>query len=278
VYENLIVAGGIVRVTGNVRQSIVVVGGRVEINGRVWQDVLASGGYVKLNGEVGDDVRISGGTVEILESKIGGDLLVSGDKVSIDGQTKVYGQKGIVQKSQKLTLVQRLKRDLLKWFVGTVISIIGWLIVSVVILRVAPVKVKNVLDCFSSWRDVVLSFIAGLFVYPIVAFALLLLFISRIGIPVAILMTILGLLLTFVGWIFPFWGLLYKFSPSKMKSYLLSGLISVFIVALICRIPIIGIIIRAMLTIFGVGAMILAKIKVILAKKSFLDGTKTKIE
>jgi cytoskeletal protein CcmA (bactofilin family) len=83
---DVIIAAGEIDINGNISEDILAVGGQILINGNVQDDVRIAGGEVTVQGEIGDDFIIAGGIVNILaDSNIGGDLIITGGEVQIDG-------------------------------------------------------------------------------------------------------------------------------------------------------------------------------------------------
>jgi len=96
--------GANVTVSGDIDGDLIAAGGRILVNGDVSGDLMAAGGYLNLNGDVGDDARISGGMIAVNgkirddliigggqvtlgdSSAVGGDLIVSGGTIEIDGE------------------------------------------------------------------------------------------------------------------------------------------------------------------------------------------------
>jgi hypothetical protein len=102
------VAGGTVTIDAPVHGDLIVTGGTVNLNDTITQDLMAAGGNITVKGYVGDDIRCVGGSI-ILSNTIAGDvvvtggtiyigkgavingnLLVSGGKITIDGEVKGF--------------------------------------------------------------------------------------------------------------------------------------------------------------------------------------------
>jgi len=114
--------GGNVSIEADINGDLVTAGGRVTIDGNVSEDLIAAGGYLNLNGDVGNDARISGGILTVNSmvkddliigggrivlsdnAEVGGDLIVSGGTIGLDG--KVNGDAilsgGIINISGKI--------------------------------------------------------------------------------------------------------------------------------------------------------------------------------
>lgn len=88
--DDLYVAGGNVRVEGDVLGDLVVAGGDVTVTGRVREDLVAAGGTLDLRGRVGQSVRAAGGTLK-LRSTVGKDVLLAGGNVTQENEAHVAG-------------------------------------------------------------------------------------------------------------------------------------------------------------------------------------------
>ncbi len=84
---DLLVSGGNITVANRVEGDLMAAGGNVTINGEVGDDLRVVGGSITILRNVGDDVIAGGGTIHILKDVvIGGDLVVAGGLVLVDGK------------------------------------------------------------------------------------------------------------------------------------------------------------------------------------------------
>lgn len=83
---DLVVAGGQVRVEGDVTQDLMVVGGQVELQGKVADDVRVAGGQIRINGTVVDDVLVGGGDIALEEGSKVGEVWAAGGRVTLSGE------------------------------------------------------------------------------------------------------------------------------------------------------------------------------------------------
>ncbi len=88
--QDLYLAGGTVTVNAPVLGDLVAAGGTINVNDTIKQDVLAAGGNLFLNGYMGDDVRCAGGSIRITEN-VAGDLIVAGGTVEVARGTVIGG-------------------------------------------------------------------------------------------------------------------------------------------------------------------------------------------
>ncbi|MBX4211796.1 MAG: polymer-forming cytoskeletal protein, partial [Candidatus Yanofskybacteria bacterium] len=98
---DLIAAGGNLSFSGRVSEDATLAGGTVNINGTIGDDLRVAGGNVTLNGAVADDVFVAGGQVHVAQDAvINGDVVAAGGEVTIDG--RVNGNINITSGQVKL--------------------------------------------------------------------------------------------------------------------------------------------------------------------------------
>lgn len=102
--DDFYVVGGKLQVDSPINGDLVMAGGEIEINSNITNDLIVAGGRITINGTVGDDARIAGGEIDIYgniiddlivvgggqvhiykDSKIGGDLIINGGEIRVDG-------------------------------------------------------------------------------------------------------------------------------------------------------------------------------------------------
>lgn len=89
--DDLYIAGGTVRIEGNVNGDLIIAGGNVEVKGNVSGDITAAGGNVVLSGTIGDDLRAAGGDIRVT-GPVTDDVLIAGGIVTIAETATVGGQ------------------------------------------------------------------------------------------------------------------------------------------------------------------------------------------
>lgn len=83
---NAFAAGGRVEVRGRIEKSAYVSGGNVTVAGSIGRNLYAAGGELRLEGEVEGKARVAGGTIHVAPgARIDGDLRAYGEKIVIDG-------------------------------------------------------------------------------------------------------------------------------------------------------------------------------------------------
>jgi cytoskeletal protein CcmA (bactofilin family) len=86
--DDVLVAGGTVRVEGAIDGDLVVAGGTVTVNGAVQRNLIVAGGTVIVHGPVAGTVYAAGGTLD-LNSTIGRNLVMAGGNITAGADTRV---------------------------------------------------------------------------------------------------------------------------------------------------------------------------------------------
>jgi hypothetical protein len=218
--------GGPVRLGGEVGESVLVAAVRLETTGRIGADVSGFVGEARVGGEVGRDVLVTGGQVEvtarvgrdvrsqawrlIVNGEVGRDIaarvddLVLGDAARITGDVTFRASDearvsaaatvgGALVRAQVLAPVwaQALTR-LLGW-----LSVLGFVVAGVALFWVfrgtAPRAVRVARE--RPWRSALVGLVVVV-VPPIVALPL---FLTLVGLPVALLILLFWVLGLFLG-------------------------------------------------------------------------------
>lgn len=91
VNDTLVVASETILIKGNINGDLLATGRRIEIDGSVSGNVVAFAESVTVRGTVGGLVMGAGSTFELEGSSVGGNLVVAGEKLSIDSRSEVAG-------------------------------------------------------------------------------------------------------------------------------------------------------------------------------------------
>lgn len=287
VRDDLMVASGNVTLNGTVNQTARIMGGTLSVNGKIGQDLLVAGGTVEAasTSSVGRDTVFASGNAQ-LSGSIGRKLNAAGGNVVIDGP--IGGTARLEVSQLRLTDRADIKGDLIytsdnkadiasgakisgktihkvpprpsrpsRVGSGIVLFILSFLaayLFGIVLLALYPVKVPHIASTIvtSPWQSLLLG-IALLILVPIAAIILLILVIT---IPIsltAIFLYILGIYLAkvFVGLMVGKWISAYF----KLRGgNALALLIGLFIVMLLGAIPVLGLFLRFIYVVFGLGA------------------------
>lgn len=286
IYGNLIVSGMNIKVDADVRGSIFCTGAQIEILGDVSEDITAAGGRITIQGDVEEDVRVVGGEINIKSDQIGGDLFAGAGRGSIDSETEVDGTKRVDFGDEETFSMQyiadqftftgeRLAKIGLK-LARKALILVGWLIVGFFMFKFAPVKSKAITDILSKRSTTIRSLLYGfvsIFGFLLAIPFLVVLTIFGIGQPATMLIfMLLGLALTVSG-IYTSTAIV-RFIIKKKKpdyeGYIVPMIIGVTVYQFIGWLPwylcCMGPIVRIVVTLWGLGGMIIYKWNLLKAK------------
>lgn len=264
--DSLVAAGGTITLNAPVKGDVIVAGGRIISNNNVGGKLVAVGGTVDINGDVGTNALISGGTVTIHpRSTIGRDAAISAGNVDNSGH--VMGNLSVQSHSftgtgtvgGKSTYVQTETHGFSGIF--TVLGIlfsVGWLILGLVLLKIAPVRYRVVEDEVT--KSPVVKLVVGFVGLVVACIALVILAITVVGLPIAL---VIGSLV-FIGVIFSvlfvsstFGHVLFRWLKVEIKDW--HAFVAGFIILnVLFRVPVAGTIILIITISLGFGALLYA--------------------
>jgi cytoskeletal protein CcmA (bactofilin family) len=294
------VAGGQVNVSGTINGDLLVAGGTVNISGTISQDVRVAGGQVSLNGKVGGNVTAAAGNLDITEqaqvgkglvlasgnarinSQVGADIFAGGnlrlssqanidgdvfywsqEEISLDPSAKVGGEISKQQiKTQDLDLAQADKgfKSAMKGLAvfAKLTSVTTTLILGALLLYFFPNHAQKAASVVSekTLKSLGTGFIA-LILLPVVALAL---FMTIVGIPLALLFIALAFFYVFLARIYimvTFGNKALKLAGTKQAKIGWVFLLGLTIYYLLTFLPIIGGLIKFFIMPIAVGAALL---------------------
>ena len=255
---SLFVFGGIVNTEEGslIDGDVILFGGTLEVNGEITGDVIAMGGVVDVgnSGFVDGDVVLLGGSVDqALGADISGELIDG-----LTGPLSLGFPAGV--EIPRLGLRFSPVFDLL-WFV---FRLFLWAAVAILVVLLLPNHTERTAN--TAFKQPVLSWALGLLTAVVLPFAVLLLSITIILIPGAILLV----LLVSIAWAFGLIALGYEIGKrlNSMFSHewapALSAGLGTFILILVINgldmaIPCLGWIFPALAGMIGLGALLLSR-------------------
>ncbi len=304
--EDLVVAGGRVTVMGDVLGDIRLIGGQVAVYGKVGEDVVVVGGQADIGKSsfVNGDLITSAGILTIdgqikgnvrgvlglflLSGVVGGNVIVTvEDTIDIAPTAKIIGNleysslfettvpTGVVQGTVKFNKFEEdgLLESLTYWFfVEKIFSFLSSILILLLYILFAPRALISAAEMTK--KAVLKSFGIGLLIVIAAVIGGLLLTVTIIGIPLA-LMVFAGLLVLFyvsqvfvAAWIGGYF-FNYKKHTSKLKLFGIL-ILTMFIYHLIGVIPYVGWALNLVLFLLGVGSIVMVKMdlmKFLRAKK-----------
>lgn len=305
--QDLVVAGGRVVVMGDVLGDIRVIGGQVSIYGRVVEDVLAAGGQVDigkkafitgnlyvasgaltLDGQVKGELKGFMGAA-ILNGTVGKDVNIAVDgKLFIDPAAKILGNleyksraevtipAKVVTGKTAFTVLERgdfIKKFTVWFFMKKLIMYASSLLLALLFLFYAPKFVISAGEKIH--KSALKAFGIGLFTLFGVMIGGVILLMTMIGIPLALIAFVSLIISAYIGQIFvASWigGMMFSYKKGKteagkMKIFGIWAL-ALFIYHAVSLIPFVGWAANVVLCITGIGALVMTKMEYMIFLKS----------
>jgi hypothetical protein len=231
------VAGGTVNVNAPIAGDLLVAGGQVTVNALIGGKVMAAGGNLNIGGNISKNALLIGGQVDIRPGTIiGKDALVSGGTVTNAGRvagnltvsSSTFQNTGSAGKVEFHQMKTRQEPEYPISPFGIVMTL-GYLIAGLIFLRFFP-ALFSLIDQEIKTSTAVKT-VAG-FVMIIASMVLILLvFVTVIGIPIAIIMTLLMVVAVMLSGLFVSFSLgraifdLLKFKTGDLVVFLIGFLI-----------------------------------------------------
>jgi hypothetical protein len=260
VARNARIAGGKVQI-GNpatIGGNLSIAGGNVTIRGNVSGHVQAAGGEVTIDGPVGGDVVVSGGRLVLgPAARIGGNVSYRGDNFSRDPAAVVGGRVDRAASSVESSLPLHLG------VTGGWIWSAGLLLLAALFAAAVPPASMRVAAELRArpWLALLYGFIA-LVCFPVAA---ILLMVTVIGIPLAMVVLLCYLILLVMGYVATAVGIgdaavaRYRPADSQRSSLRVPAAVAAMLaLALVARIPFVGGFVVVVATLLGLGAILLA--------------------
>ena len=283
---DLIVAGGSVTVDGPISGDIYAAGGTVVITSSVGGTVTAAGGEVRLTetaevehaaliaagtfrqtgtvlgnlqvkaehvilaGVVGQSATVDTDELTVSEAALFGENLQAevDDTINVSENAQVAGEKSVNLSEKKETQ----KPSALRWSIGWVVNFLGRVIVMAIALLLFGASVKQAsLNLEKHWPN---AFMKGALFVVAVPILVILLMLTILGMPAAILMAFAYFLLLMIAWVVPGFWIGRVMSPKG--SLYLQGFLGALVVSVVSSLPMIGWIFRVLLAVLGSGAFV----------------------
>lgn len=237
---NVSVYGGSATVLGHVNGNVTVVGGSADIAGRVDGNVTAIGGSIHLRSS----------------ATIGGNVDAVGGSITRSAGATVNGnvEQGLVGGDAAPHWFGVFDGASFPWF-----HVLFWALAGLIVAVVFPTPLRRVRDV--ARREPAMSFAAGLAALFFGVLAALVLFITCLGIPIALLMVLALWLAWIVGTVaLGYWigeGLL-RMGSTHDRSPVVAAVLGVTLLSLFEAIPCLGGVISFVAGFMGLGASALA--------------------
>jgi hypothetical protein len=271
-------AGGHVRLEGRIGRNARLAGGEVEVGPQadVQGGVSVAAGEVTVSGRVGKYLQVGAGRTRI-DGEIGGNVdvasgqLTLGPHAVIDGALTYYGPQPALIESGAQVRGETHYIERKSWRRAGVhrrfgaaawIGLIGWIIAGAVLIALWPSLARQVGEVTRRNPGIVL--LLGFAVLVCVPVALIVLCISIVGIPLALLLLLAYLLLLAVGYLAAAaaigeWLLARArgSTPLRTGPRILMLIVVLVVLFLLARIPVLGGVVRFLLMLAGIGSLVM---------------------
>lgn len=264
---DLFIAGGKVSIYSPVGGKVMIGAGTVTIDSNVKEDVYIGANTVMLAGNFGDDVRVGAETLDI-RGVIADDLHANVREFKKSVGSEIGGVKSVVITERDEGNVEvepsRFKvRGFSAWqlFKKTLVTI-GWVLAAMLVVKLGPVKTDNLLQRLDKQENWFTGFGLGLIALLVALPLGIFLFITVIGIPIAILGGIsFAFIMLISSLVAKVWVGLKALNVLKQKTtnYCLAAIIGVLLVELLSLIPLLGWMLKTILMTVALGTFLQLK-------------------
>ena len=262
--RNARVAGGQVEFgpQSQIGGNVTVGGGEVRINGAVKGYVRAAGGRVLINGPVDGDVVATAGTVELgPNARIAGQLsYASRDEIARAATAQVQGGVERIELRGGWPVPEQAERSVGRR--GGWVWSIGLMVIAGVLVAALPAFYSRVSDTLRTRAG--MSLLAGFITLVCIPVAALILLITLIGVPLALMAVALYLALLLVGYASTGIGVgdwaLARFLPSRSAQRawrVAAAVLGMLALSLAGRLPYLGGPVVFIALLIGLGALVL---------------------
>lgn len=264
--DNLIVFSGNLQILPKaiIKGDAVITAGHVDLLGTVLGDTTISASNARINGEIGENVRAYVGALSLgSQANIQGNLdYSSSSEAYIESGAKIQGETSYQPASIEDFIKGRWKRGLTgSRFAGILMNFIFSFISGLILLKVFHRKLEASILALKiyPWK----SFWLGILIILLLPITCLVLFITILGLPLAIALIALSFMGFFIAKVIPicWFSNTYLTKFKLKKNSLLAFGIALVLFFLFFQIPLIGRILSFSLTPLGLGAIFLGRIK-----------------
>lgn len=269
----LFAGGNTVTVDGLVNGDLFCGGQNVSITGTVSGDVICGAQNIRIAGWVGGSVRVAGQNIDV-SGTVRRNVTVAGQTLTLEKTATVAGEvifagqtlansgsvSGVVTQfkpsEKQISRPVRIARPAGFGIIGLIVKIIGYSILAVIVFTLAPKWSKRVLEVMRSklWPSVG----SGCLMVIIVPIALVMIAITIIGIPVAILAGLAFGLMVAIARIFAaVWlgQVILDALHTKQPSMVLTAVTGVVAAEIVFAVPVVGGLAGFIAVLWGLGAM-----------------------
>ena len=267
----LTAGGANVEILGDVEGGLKAFGANVVIPGDVQGEVKAFGANVTLSGTFDGDVEVWAARITVTPAAvIKGDLIYATADLNIQKGSQIMGEVIQKQRMAKQDRVEKWGRrgilaiipvGIFLWLV----SVVALIIVGVIINYLFPKKTNDVIDTISQspWKSLLFGFIF----LVVVPFAIIIAFITVVGIPAGVIAGFLYGIAIYISFIYiSVWigrKVLGYIKKSMTKAFFWPLVAGTILIALISLIPVVGGFFNFFILLISLGALCTVMRKVV---------------
>ncbi|MEJ2108415.1 MAG: zf-HC2 domain-containing protein [Acidobacteriota bacterium] len=242
---------------GSLGQNATVFGANINADGSIGRDLSAFGAFVDVSGNVGRDLNVSGEKLTVQRTSVIGRNLNAKIKleknIQIDPEATILGTTNVSQPEEKIRPNKYLTFG---FYFGQFLRIAGSFLMGMLLFWLLPGMKKAPLR---DMRGLLISGGIGFIAAVATPIAALILVITLIGIPLAVTSLLFWLLALYFAKIVVgryLGGMLLKNGRDTMGHTASTLLIGLVLIVIVVNLPYIGGIINVLLTILGLGALL----------------------
>ena len=267
IYGSAYLAGQSINVKGDILKNLFTAGAITNISGNIGKDLTIFSGTSTVSGAITEDVRVFA-SKSTISDYVKGEVLVYADSSTVDEELitgEVYEHTDLDKNvSFDTKVIDNINLHINKTFweiniFSTLIGFISMYIVGVILIYLAPVKTLQIeKKVIGSTQDFLFSFLIGLAITVLLPLPLIMLSLTIVGIPLAILICSVLFFISIFGTIWVESAIGHKILSSTNKrdpKRLLSLLVGRGLTTVVKFIPIVRGIYKMILSMTALGAI-----------------------
>ena len=261
--KNVVVAGGMVNLApeSEIGKSLILAGGNAEINGKINKNIYGAAGNLNINGEVLGSAYLAidpdGSLILYPQANIAGNLEYTAKKpANIMSGAKIGNEEKFteLQVEKKVPARNKFSLFFLTWWLAGLLGTLVVGLVTVLIFKDYTFKVQKQID-----KNILMAILRGLAYLILTPIALVILAITVIGLPLALILSALYAITLFLTKIFVgvYLGekIIRLFNKKIEIPLIWSMILGVIIIYLLCLIPYIGWLAKLIVVLWGLGVL-----------------------
>lgn len=272
--EYLTTAGNSIEINGIVSRDAIIAGNLISIkkDAEIGRDVVIAGSDVEINGDIERNVSIYASTVSFKGATIKGNVKLYASSVSVDKDTVISGKLSYpsdaetkINKQAKIGNIVKTdpiqdekSNSFTNEFILQLKSFLSLVLIFALLSLFMPNKFKEIEEKYNKldFNNGVETFTKGLVFLIVVPLAIVVLFAITIGIPLALILGALYLIILYLSNVFAAYLLGYKLWQNffnKDVNILIIGILGLAILFILSLIPGIKVLVSVFALLIGIG-------------------------